>query len=82
MAIPVFANVDRRIALAVPTDRSQVWTQNVAILAVSLLSLLGAGWMILSFFVRWPVMLTHVMLTRSSVLPKSKIISSPAYPVS
>ncbi|UPL02985.1 hypothetical protein LCI18_013919 [Fusarium solani-melongenae] len=50
MTISVFANVDRRTALTVPTDRSQAWTQSVVILVVSLLSLLGAGWMILSFF--------------------------------
>ncbi|EEU35776.1 uncharacterized protein NECHADRAFT_44345 [Fusarium vanettenii 77-13-4] len=50
MIIPVFVNVDRRTALTVPTLRSQAWTQSVVILVVSLLSLLGAGWMILSFF--------------------------------
>ncbi|KAM5367879.1 hypothetical protein ACJZ2D_009790 [Fusarium nematophilum] len=45
-----FANVDRRTALAAPADKSQALTQSVAILVVSLMSLLGAGWMILSFF--------------------------------
>jgi hypothetical protein len=40
-----------REALAAPTDRYQIHTQSIAIMVVSILSVLGAGWIMASFAV-------------------------------
>ncbi|KAL7758485.1 hypothetical protein ACKLNR_010912 [Fusarium oxysporum f. sp. zingiberi] len=40
-----------REALAAPADRSEMVLQSIVILVVSILSILGAGWIIVSFFV-------------------------------
>ena len=42
----------RREALAAPTDASSIHIQSVVILIVSIASLLGAAWIIVSFIVR------------------------------
>ncbi|PNP76611.1 hypothetical protein FNYG_10030 [Fusarium nygamai] len=44
-------HVYRREALAAPADRSEMVLQSIVILVVSILSILGAGWIILSFCV-------------------------------
>jgi hypothetical protein len=41
-----------RAALAAPTEPFVIYVQSVAILVSSILSVLGAGWMIASFLVR------------------------------
>lgn len=45
-----------REALAAPADRSEMVLQSIVILVVSILSILGAGWIIVSFFV-----ISHVL---------------------
>lgn len=49
----------RREALAAPADRSEMVLQSIVILVVSILSILGAGWIILSFCVT-----SHVLASR------------------
>jgi hypothetical protein len=44
-------HVYRREALAAPADRSEMVLQSIVILVVSILSILGAGWIIVSFCV-------------------------------
>ncbi|KAF5552189.1 G coupled receptor 1 [Fusarium mexicanum] len=44
-------HIYRREALAAPADRSEMVLQSIVILVVSILSILGAGWIIVSFFV-------------------------------
>ncbi|KAF4332189.1 G coupled receptor 1 [Fusarium beomiforme] len=45
------AHIYHREALAAPSDESQMIEQSIVILIVSILSILGAGWIILSFIV-------------------------------
>ena len=40
-----------RAALAAPTETYVITSQSAAILVASILSLLGGGWMVVSFFV-------------------------------
>ncbi|KAF6524911.1 hypothetical protein HZS61_010706 [Fusarium oxysporum f. sp. conglutinans] len=44
-------HIYHREALAAPADRSEMVLQSIVILVVSILSILGAGWIIVSFFV-------------------------------
>ncbi|VTT59104.1 unnamed protein product [Fusarium fujikuroi] len=44
-------HIYRREALAAPADRSEMVLQSIVILVVSILSILGAGWIIISFCV-------------------------------
>lgn len=44
-------HIYRREALAAPADRSEMVLQSIVILVVSILSILGAGWIIVSFCV-------------------------------
>jgi hypothetical protein len=50
-------HIYHREALAAPADRSQMVLQSIVILVVSILSILGAGWIILSFFVSLKILL-------------------------
>ena len=50
MVVPVMA---RAAALAAPTEPFVIQSQSAAVLVASVLSVVGAGWMILSFIVRF-----------------------------
>jgi len=55
-----------RAALAAPTEPFVIYVQSVAILVSSILSVLGAGWMIASFLVRidtFPAVRHDLLLT-------------------
>jgi hypothetical protein len=72
-----------RDALAAPTTDSQTYTLSVVILVISILSTLGAGWIMLSFCVGTPNPSCWITVLLISVagLQESPVLPPQAYPV-
>ena len=76
-------DISPRSALAAPTELFVIYIQGLAILVTSVLSVLGAGWMIASFFVSPPSRRLHPALFCQQTLPgflKPSQLPPPAHP--